>query len=136
MTKLALSLAVARRMKLAGEAAAVDFAMGFDDHGTTHFPFIPAMIKAGMRGGIARDLAEAFARRLHERSRGVCAAGGFPLAGGTLDRVKARLAAELDWSLADASGRDPVRSAARRRRARILAATSERGLEAAFRGFP
>lgn len=136
MTKLAISLKVARRMKLAGEAAAVAFAMGFDDHGTTHFPRIPAMIRAGVRGGIARETAEAFARRLHEHSHGVCAAGGFPLAGGELDRVKDRLAAELDWSLADVSGRDPVRSAARRRRARILAATSERGLSSAFRGLP
>lgn len=136
MTKLAISLTVARRMKRAGECSAVGFAMRFDDHGTTHFPFIPAMVRAGVRGGIARDTAEAFARRLHEHSHGVCAAGGFPLAGGTLERTKRLLAGELDWALIDRGGRDPVRSAALRRRARILAATSERGLETAFRGFP
>lgn len=67
MTKLAISLKVARRMKLAGEAAAVAFAMGFDDHGTTHFPHIPAMIRAGVRGGIARETAEAILAATSER---------------------------------------------------------------------
>jgi len=131
---LAISITTARRMKLAGEAAAVAFAMRFDDHGTTHFPFIPAMICAGVRAGVPRETAELFARRIHEHSCGLCAAGGPPPAGGTLGRLKKHVAAQFAWSFAsDSRGNDPVRTAARRMHSGIMAATSERGIAAALR---
>ena len=84
---LAISITTARRMKLAGEASAWAFAMRFDDsHGTTHFPFIPAMICAGVRAGVPRETAELFARRIHEHSCGLCAAGGPPRIPGATTR--------------------------------------------------
>lgn len=55
----------------------------------------------------------------------------------TFEEIRAMHAARLDfWLSVPSRGSDPVRSAALRRRARILASKNEAELEACFIGFP
>lgn len=55
----------------------------------------------------------------------------------TFEELRAMHAARLDfWLAAPSRGNDPVRSAALRRRERILRATNHKELEACFIGFP
>lgn len=55
----------------------------------------------------------------------------------TFEELRAMHAARLDfWLAAPSRGNDPVRSAALRRRQRILGAKNMAELEAAFVGFP
>ena len=56
----------------------------------------------------------------------------------TFEDLRAELASKLDFwlSVPPSRGSDPVRSAAFRRRARILAAQNKVELEACFIGFP
>lgn len=55
----------------------------------------------------------------------------------TFEEIRAMHAARLDfWLTAPSRGNDPVRSAALRRRQRILEAKNMEELEACFIGFP